>query len=177
MATQTQQGRDLIRRYLGEAHATEQALVTTLQAHITMAPSGSYQRLLEGHLNETRQQARAIERRLAELGASSSVVGATVDLARTLAGQMLALTKGPIDILRGSSREEKLLKNAKDECTTEALEIATYDALEAAARAVGDEKTAALAVRHREQEERMLACLREEIPALTEATVRSLAAA
>jgi ferritin-like metal-binding protein YciE len=169
-------GRELIRRYLGEAHATEQALVTTLQAHITMAPAGSYQRLLERHLSETRQQARAIERRLAELGASSSVVGATVELARTLAGQILALTKGPIDILRGSSREEKLLKNAKDECTTEALEIATYDALEAAARAVGDEKTALLAVRHREQEERMLAKLREEIPALAEATVRSLAA-
>src|SRR5439155_8560147 len=58
---------------------------------------------------------------------------------------------------------------AKDECATEALEIATYDAIETLARELGDEETARLAARHRADEERMLAGLRELIPNLTRA--------
>jgi rubrerythrin len=74
-------------------------------------------------------------------------------------------------MLRGKSGEEKLLKNAKDECATEALEIATYDSLAVLARAVGDEETAKLAEQHRAEEERMLEDLRRHIPVLTQATV------
>ena len=168
---QLEAGRALVVQYLEEAHATELALVTTLQAHITMTPPGGYRALLDRHLGETRQHARAIERRLEELGARSDLLSAATGLARTLIGQVLALSKGPIDMLRGSGGEEKLLKNAKDECATEALEIATYDALEVAAEAIGDAKTARLAASHRGQEERMLAGLRETIPALTRGAV------
>ena len=35
-----------------------------------------------------------------------------------------------------------MLKNAKDACATEALEIATYTAIERLAKAVGDDETA-----------------------------------
>jgi ferritin-like metal-binding protein YciE len=159
----------IVERYLADAHATETALITTLQAHIAMTPQGSYQQLLERHLSETRRQAGTIERRLGALGAGSSPVTAAIALVETVVGQALALGKGPIDLLRGGSREEKLLKNARDECATEALEIATYDALEAVARAAGDEETVELARRHRAEEERMLAALREEIPRLAAA--------
>jgi len=169
---QLERARALVAQYLNEAHATEAALITTLQAHITMTPQGDYRRLLERHLDETRQHAGAIERRLAEMGDGAGLVTTAVGLVQTVVGQVLALSKGPIDVLRGASGEEKLLKNAKDECATEALEIATYDALEATARAVGDTKTAELAVRHREQEERMLEALRRQIPALAAATLR-----
>ncbi len=168
---QRQAAEALVIQYLGEAHATEQALVTTLRAHIALTPTGSYRDLLERHLGETRQQARTIQRRLDELGAGRSLVATGVGLAQTVVGQVLALSKGPVDALRGKSGEEKLLKNAKDECATEALEIATYDALHTLAEAVGDEKTARLAERHRGQEERMLDGLRRHIPALTHATV------
>ena len=168
---QRQAAEALVIQYLTEAHATEEALVTTLRAHIAMTPHGSYRDLLERHLGETQQQARTIERRLEELGEGRSLVAAGVGLAQTVVGQVLALSKGPVDMLRGKSGEEKLLKNAKDECATEALEIATYDALHTLAEAVGDEKTARLAERHRGQEERMLEDLRRHIPALTHATV------
>ncbi len=167
--------RELLIQYLNEAHATEKALVTTLQAHITMTPAGPYREVLERHLSETRRHAAAIERRLSDLGAGSSLVAATIGLAQTVVGQLLALSKGPIDVLRGGGGEEKLLKNAKDECATEALEIATYDALEALANAVGDTATARLAAGHRADEERMLADLRRLIPALTAATLRERA--
>jgi ferritin-like metal-binding protein YciE len=166
-----------VERYLAEAHATETALITTLQAHITMTPDGSYRQLLERHLAETRRHAATLERRLESLDAGSDPVAAAVGLVETLVGQVLALGKAPLDALRGGSREEKLLKNAKDECATEALEIATYDALEAVARAAGDDETVAIARRHRAEEERMLAALREEIPRLAAAMAGERAAA
>jgi ferritin-like metal-binding protein YciE len=172
-ARQRDAGRAVVTQYLAEAHATEAALVTTLQTHIAITPRGAYRDVLERHLRETRDQAQAIQRRLGELGARGNPLGATLALAETVVGQALALAKGPIDLLRGASGEERLLKNAKDECATEALEIATYDGLEAAAAAVGDEVTAELARRHRAQEERTLAELRALIPVLARATVQA----
>jgi ferritin-like metal-binding protein YciE len=164
-------------QYLSEAHATELALVRTLQAHIAMTPRGRYRTVLDRHLSETRGQAKAIERRLGELGEGRSLLESTWDATLTLAqgilGQALALSKGPIDVLRGDGGEEKLLKNAKDECATEALEIATYDALEQLARRAGDTATAELASAHRGQEEHMLADLRALIPSLVDDMVRA----
>jgi ferritin-like metal-binding protein YciE len=169
--TQREIAERLVVQYLTEAHATEEALVTTLRAHISITPAGGYRDLLERHLGETRQHASAIERRLEELDASNSILAAGLSLAQTVVGQALALAKGPVDMLRGKSGEEKLLKNAKDECATEALEIATYEALHTLAEAVGDEQTAQLAIRHLGQEERMLEELRKHVVALTHATV------
>src|SRR3954471_20038777 len=176
-AAQYQTARAMLIQYLNEAHATEQALVRTLQAHVALTPRGPYRDLLEHHLEETRGHAGAVERRLRDLGAGSSLVGATLGLAQSMLGQVLALSKGPLDVLRGHGGEEKLLKNAKDECATEALEIATYDALETLAREAGDSTTAALAARHRADEERMLAALRALIPGLTGATLTARAPA
>ena len=91
---------------------------------------------------------------------------------RRVIGQALALAKTPLDLLRGSGGEEKVLKNAKDACATEALEIATYTALERLARSVGDDETAKLAASIRADEERMLERLLRELPKLTDAVVR-----
>jgi hypothetical protein len=85
--------------------------------------------------------------------------------------QALALGKTPLDLLRGSGGEEKVLKNAKDAAATEALEIATYTAIERLAQAVGDEETARLAASIRADEEKMLARVMQEIPKLTDAVV------
>jgi len=160
-------------QYLNEAHATEHALTRTLQAHIAVTPRGSYRSGLEKHLNETKRHADRLERRMGELGASRNVIQMGLGLVESIVGQALALSKGPIDLVRGTAGEEKLLKNAKDECATEGLEIATYDAIERLATAVGDEETAKLAVSIRAEEERMLENLRQEIPRLTDAVVRA----
>jgi ferritin-like metal-binding protein YciE len=162
---------DKIVQYLHEAHAMELALVRTLQAHRAMTPTGPYRSALDRHLRETRNHADRVARRLRELGHGPSVLDVGYGLAQRLVGQALALGKAPLDMVRGGSAEEKLLKNAKDECATEALEIATYDALEQLARQAGDELTAKLAADHRADEERMLATLREQLPALTAAVV------
>jgi len=173
---QLEAGRMLVVTQLEEALAAELAGITTLRAHAALTPKSPYRTLIERHLSETRAQADRLRGRLEELGATRSPVAVGYAAASTVVGQALALSKGPIDVLRGRAGEEKLFKNAKDEIATEAAEIATYDGIEATARAVGDVKTAELAVAIRGQEEAQLAKLREQIVPLANATVRSLAA-
>ena len=155
----------LVIKYLDEAHAVETALVSNLTAHIAMTTDDPYQRILERHLDETKAQVSNIDKRRSELGSDGGrgVLSATLGVARDAVGQFLVLSKGPIDLVRTIDQRERMLKNARDECATEAIEIAVYDALEAASNAAGDTKTAKLAVAHRKQEERMLADLREQI--------------
>jgi len=157
---------DKVLQYLEEIHALETQLVSTLTAHIAMTPRSAYRDLLERHRYETRTQAQRIEQRLAELGQSSSLLHVVYGTAQDAIGQGIALVLAPLNLFRGTGGEEKLLKNAKDEAASEALEIASYDALEAVAEAVGDPKTAVLAREHRTQEETFLSDLRELIPGL-----------
>src|SRR3954452_15836546 len=158
-------------QYLNEAHGTEVALIRVLQEQVAMKPRGSYRNGLEKHLRETRDHARRVEARLGELGEGRNPVQAVNFAAQSVIGQALALAKSPIDLIRGTGGEEKVLKNAKDAASTEALEIATYTAIERLATAVGDDKTAKLAVSIRGDEEKMLAAILKEIPKLTAAVV------
>ena len=125
-------------QYLNEAHGSELALVRQLQAQIAMTPRGSYRDGLETHLNETRSHAERLERRLSELGQGNNPLQVGLGAVQSVIGQALALTKTPLDLVRGSGGEEKVLKNAKDSCAAEAQEIATYTALAQLARTAGD---------------------------------------
>lgn len=158
-------------QYLNEAQASEQALVRDLQAQIAMTPRGSYRTALETHLDQTRVHAKRIGRRLQELDGGFTPFSAVAGVARTVAGRYVALSTAPLKLLRGSGGEEKVLKNAKDTCATEALEIATYTALERLARSVGDDDTADLAAKILADEQKMLERVLREIPKLTEAVV------
>ncbi|MDQ6835543.1 MAG: ferritin-like domain-containing protein [Actinomycetota bacterium] len=158
-------------QYLNEAHASELGLVQVLRAQIAMTPRGSYRSALEKHLGETQDHAGRIERRLTDLDHSGSPLQLAIGWAEAALAQGLAVAKTPLDMLRGSGGEEKVLKNAKDTCATEALEIATYTALEHLARAVRDRATAELAASIRSDEERMLARVMRELPKLTAAVV------
>jgi ferritin-like metal-binding protein YciE/TPR repeat protein len=158
-------------QYLDEAHASEVALVRVLQSQIAMAPRGTYRSALETHLAETRRHAARVEKRLGELNQGGNPLQFLGGVAQSLVGQALALAKTPLDLVRGSGGEEKVLKNAKDACATEALEIATYTAIERLARSVGDEQTAKLAASIRADEEKMLDRIMRELPKLTAAVV------
>jgi ferritin-like metal-binding protein YciE len=166
-------GNEKLAEYLAEARATELALVRTLQAHIAMTPASQYRRILERHLSETRDHANRVDRRAKELGYGRSLPEIGFGLAQTVIGQMLALSKAPLDVMRGDSGADKLLRNARDECASEALEIAIYEAIEEFARHVDDEPTAELAASIRADEERVLAELRDAIPALVQDVVRT----
>jgi ferritin-like metal-binding protein YciE len=158
-------------QYLSEARASEDALVRVLQSQIAMTPRGSYRSALDKHLDETRGHAKKVADRLDALDGGSNPISAVVGFWEDLIGQALAFGKTPLDLLRGSGGEEKVLKNAKDACASEALEIATYTAIERLARTLGDDETADLAERILADEERMLARIMREIPKLTDAVV------
>ncbi len=158
-------------QYLSEARATEDALVRVLQSQIAVTPRGSYRSALEQHLRETRDHAARVGDRAEALGQGSNPLMVVVGFWESLIGQTVALSKTPFDLIRGSGGEEKVLKNAKDACATEALEIATYTALERLARSVGDEETATLAASILADERKMLERILREIPKLAEAVV------
>src|ERR671916_1055688 len=158
-------------QYLNEAHATEVALVRVLQEQIALTPRGRYRSALEKHLRETRTHADRVGERRRELEGGGNPIGTIVGFAQDAVGQALALAKTPLDLMRGSGGEEKVLKNAKDACATEALEIATYIALEHVARALGDTRTAELAASIRADEEAMLERIEQELPRLAKAVV------
>jgi hypothetical protein len=136
-----------------------------------MTPRGAYRTALEQHLRQTREHADRLGDRRRELGQGGNPLTFAVGVVESVVGQALALGKTPFDLVRGSGGEEKVLKNAKDACATEALEIATYTAIERLAAAVGDDETARLAASIRADEEKMLERVLREIPKLTNAVV------
>jgi ferritin-like metal-binding protein YciE len=165
-------GQRKIVQYLSEAHAMEWAMVQTLGAHISLTPRSAYRTELERHLDQTRRHAGRIERRLDKLGEGRNPLQIGFAAAQATLGQAIATAKAPVDLLRGASRAEKLLKNAKDEAVSEQLEIVTYRALQRLAEAVSDDQTARLAASIRRDETKMQTRLHEHVEVLTEAVVK-----
>lgn len=166
-----------VTQYLREAHAMELGLVRVLQSQIAVAPRGAHRSALEDHLRETRSHAERIGERLehVEQDQPGGLLSVGLDLAQGIAGQLIALSKTPLDLIRGHGRDEKVLKNAKDACATEALEIATYTTLERLARDAGDTATVNLVVSIRKDEEAMLQRLLDGLGDLTDAVVAARA--
>jgi ferritin-like metal-binding protein YciE len=160
-------------QYLSEARGMERALAHVLQSQIAMTPKGAHRNGLESHLQETYDHGERVQRRLDQLGAGGNPLSFGVNLLRSVVGEALALGKAPVDLVRGSGGEERVLKNAKDACAAEGLEIATYTAIERLADSVADKETAALAASIRADEQKMLDRLLRQIPALTDAVMRA----
>jgi ferritin-like metal-binding protein YciE len=156
-------------QYLNEAYGKEKELETALEAHISMTTKPPYKKRLQQHLKETKAHARAVERRVKQLGGEPSGFETTVT---TAASKAISAAKGPLHALRGTGENEKMLKNAKTEYSEEFQEIATYTAIETLAETVGDKDTAKLARGIRREEERMAKFLEGQIPQLTKAVAR-----
>lgn len=170
----------LLVQYLNEANSKEKELVTALTAHIgmsEMADRKPYKKKLQEHLRETKNHSKALERRIKKLGGPGSVAeSAVAAVAKTVGnvrGQAVSAAKGPLHMVRGTSADEKLLKNAKTEYWNEHEEIATYMAIETLAEAVGDKETAKLARDIRRDEEKMARYLERLIPTLSKAVVKT----
>jgi ferritin-like metal-binding protein YciE len=168
-------------QYLNEAYGKEKELETALTAHIAMTTRAPYKKRLREHLTETKRHARELEKRVKKLGGTPQIVpiegldplakGAGV--AVELAGRAVAAAKGPLQAIRGTGEQEKMLKNAKSEYADEHEEIATYTAIETLANSLGDSETAKLARTIRREEESMARFLQRQIPALTKAVVQA----
>jgi ferritin-like metal-binding protein YciE len=177
MADQTVRDTKLV-QYLNEAYGKERELETALQAHIGMTTRPPYKKRLQQHLKETKGHARAVERRIKQLGGKAEAtpapgpVGEMASAANTVASKAVSAAKGPLHAIRGTGENEKMLKNAKTEYWNEHEEIATYTAIETLAESVGDRDTAKLARDIRREEERMAKFLQSQILALSKGVVR-----
>jgi ferritin-like metal-binding protein YciE len=167
-------------QYLNEAYGKEKQLETALEAHIDLTTRRPYKKRLQQHLGETKKHGRMVERRIKELGGTAETISvpgpdALVEAAQaglSAAQRAVALARAPLHALRGTSEQEKMLKNAKTEYSEEAEEIANYTAIESLARSVGDTETAKLARDIRREEERMSSFLESLIPQLTSAVAK-----
>ncbi|HEX5899833.1 MAG TPA: DUF892 family protein [Solirubrobacteraceae bacterium] len=128
-----------------------------------MTPRTDYKKRLREHLKETKAHARLVARRIKTLGGEAetvSVLGPD-SLAKGATGAKAALQRAaaaaqaPLHAVRGTGQQERMLKNARTEYQDEAEEIATYRAIEALAKAVGDKETAKLARDIGREENRM----------------------
>jgi ferritin-like metal-binding protein YciE len=168
-------------QYLNEAYGKEKELETALQAHIGMTTRAPYKKRLQQHLTETKRHARNVERRVKKLGGTPQTVpieapdaivkGASAAVG--LASRAVAVAQGPLHAIRGTSDQEKMLKNAKSEFSDEHEEIATYTAIETLAEALGDPETAKLAREIRREEQSMAGFLAKQIPILTRAVAQA----
>jgi ferritin-like metal-binding protein YciE len=168
-------------QYLNEAYGLEKRLETALEAHIGMTVHVAYKKRLRQHLTETKRHGREVKKRIKQLGGEASTIDAPGpaplgDAARAVlsgAQKAAALTQGPLHARRGTGEEEKQLKNAKTEYTSESEEIATYAAIGTLAKALGDKETQSLARAIGRDEARMRTYLEKEIERLTKAVVRA----
>jgi ferritin-like metal-binding protein YciE len=173
-------GEAKIVRYLAEAQAEERKLEAVLSDHIAVTSRKTYKDRLQRHLRETRDHAKSLESRIKQLGGEPETlteraqhrVGDAVEAVQSATRKAASHAQGPIDSLRGTGEQEKLLANARAEYTSEAGEIATYTAIEALAEALGDTDTAKLARGIRRDEERMSKFLADLIPTLVRASVK-----
>jgi len=161
-------------QYLNEAYGKERHLEQALQAHIGLTTRANYRKRLQEHLRETKRHGDRVERRIKQLGGSAErlplpgpeAFSEAAETGMSVAQRALALARGPLDAVRGTSESEKMLKNAKTEYSEEAEEIATYTAIEELANKVNDKETAKLAKDIRREEERMASFLQRMIPQL-----------
>jgi ferritin-like metal-binding protein YciE len=162
MPTDTKRDAKLV-QYLNEAYATERRLEIALEAHIAMTPRADYKKRLREHLKETKAHVRAVERRIKQLGGEAETVAVPgpeslakgAGVAQAAVQRAAAVAKGSLHAVRGTGQQERMLKNARTEYQDEAEEIATYRAIEALAKAVGDKETAKLAREIGREEKRM----------------------
>jgi ferritin-like metal-binding protein YciE len=171
---------DVLVQYLREARATEAGLTQTLQVHIAATPPSEHRARLEQHLEETQAHERMLAARIRELDGEDPLqqvldlvyapVGYGLGVARGAARAMLSIVGLPLTLLRGPepSAADRVLRNVRAESASEALEVATYIAIERLAEAEGDAKTARLAGQLREEEERMLSYLRGAVVELSD---------
>jgi ferritin-like metal-binding protein YciE len=149
----------IVVKYLEEAKAMEAGLGAMLAAQIAATPAGRYRTRLERHLRETRRHAARLEARLDELGAGPGPLARGRELAEAVVGRTIAVGRLPIELLRGMSGEEAVLRRAKEACATAALEVAAYRAVEQIAVEIQDTDTARMAREIRLEEEELLADL------------------
>jgi ferritin-like metal-binding protein YciE len=125
-------------RYIDDSVALEAAAITSLKDMIEEAVDPEQKALFQQHLAETETQKSRLEARLVELGGEAS--------RNVLKDVMNKIGAAATDLLHaGKDSADKATRNLIQAYAVENLEVATYEALHAAATEAGDTVTAQLA--------------------------------
>lgn len=148
----------IVDQWLRDAHAMEEQaeqMLTAQAGRIENYPA--LKARIEQHIQETRSQRERLEGCMDARGASASGM-------KDLAGRVSAMMQGVGGMFAG----DEVVKGAMAGYTFEHMEIASYRALSAAARAVGDETTARVSDDICREEEEMAAWLAENLGAVAQ---------
>ena len=106
---------------LNEAYGKEQQLTAALELHLQAPTRPDYEKRLTEHMKETKSNARAVSKRVKQLGGTPAQISlpGPDGVSKAAQGMQDALTKakaavqGPLDTVRGSGEQERMLRNAR----------------------------------------------------------------
>jgi ferritin-like metal-binding protein YciE len=140
--------------WLKDAHAMEEALIPNLENHAKDAKNyPQIQVRIQQHIDETRRHAELVAGCIERLGDKPSKAK---DVLGKVQGAMAGAGTAPFG--------DELVKDLLADFSAEHLEIASYEALIAAARDVGDETTATTCEQILRDEEAMAKAIEENLP-------------
>lgn len=147
--------KDLLLAWLNDAHSMEISLVPVLENHAKDLSSTlpMLEERIRQHAEETKDHARKVEGCIRRLGGKLSV-----------SKQVLGAAIGAVQSVSTAPFKDELVKNALADFTAEHLEIASYNALIAAAEEVGDLETARVCSEIILDERAMAAWLQDHMP-------------
>jgi ferritin-like metal-binding protein YciE len=120
-------------QWLGDAHAMEVGIVSTLEKHIADAKGlPKVRAALSKHLTQTKRHATEMKKALSALGGSHPVVREGISKVANLAAGLMT-----------SAATDTVIKNAIADFATEHFEIACYTSLTLTATELGETKIAA----------------------------------
>jgi ferritin-like metal-binding protein YciE len=136
--------RDMLIRYLQDAHAMEQNVLQMLNGMIALSSDPAVVTRLKQHRFDTERHERLVRQRLEALGSSPCML-------EDMPAVAAAWLKGMVDMVRS----DKPGKNARDAYITEHTEIAAYSLLQRLAERAGDLDTVRVAREICEEEREM----------------------
>ncbi len=151
-------------QWLGDAHAMEVGIVSTLEKHIADAKGQPKVRAaLAQHLKETKRHAEEMKKALASLGGSHPVLKEGVSkLANLVAGVVTSMVA------------DTPVKNAIADFATEHFEIACYKSLIVTANVLGEKKIAATCRGILKEEQAMAKALDGHLQSINETYLATL---
>lgn len=150
----SEQQKETLIEWLNDAYAMENNLIKTLEQHAKQAEDHpEIQSKIEEHLEQTKEHAEKVKAAIERLGGSVSAIKKGAGMAG-----------GFISGMGAAAAEDALVKNAIADFAAEHMEIASYNALKAAAKQLGDKEIAEMCDEILEQEQEMADWLEENMP-------------
>jgi ferritin-like metal-binding protein YciE len=152
-------GHDLVLAWLNDALAMENALAVVLKHRISDAKGfPAIEEMDRQHLAETLNHAELVKQCIAHLGAKPSTV-------KSLFGTIFGAVQAPVT---GLTKDE-VVKNCLVDHATEQFEVASYAALIAAARELGDQEIVRICEQNMREDQAMAERIMAGLPAVVAA--------